>query len=65
MAENLPSSSLLRSKLNVEEAGAETTDLRNQEDADSVPIMRHLDPVAEENQSTLVKSWSSARYHGA
>jgi len=65
LAENHPSSSLLRSKLSVEEAGAETSDLRNQEDADSVPIMRHLDPAAEENQSSLVKSWSSARYHGA
>ena len=68
LPENLPSSSLLRSKLVVEEAGLETSDLpmKSQEDADAVPIMRSLDTVEEQqSSSTLVKNWSSARYHGA
>ena len=68
LPENLPSSSLLRSKLLVKEAEVETTNLpmKSQEDADAVPIMRSLN-AAEEQQSssTIVKNWSSARYHGA
>ena len=68
LPENLPSSSLLRSKLVVKEAEVETTNLpmKSQEDADAVPIMRSLNAAEERrSSSTLDKSWSSARYHGA
>ena len=64
LPENVPGSSLLRSKLVIEEIGAETIDLRNQEDADAVPIMRRLNDGGS-SLSTFVKNWSSARYHGA
>ena len=64
LPENVPVSSLLRSKLVIEEAGVDTIDLRNQEDADAVPIMRRLDDGGS-SSSTFVKNWSSARYHGA